>query len=92
VPARELYGRYRQRIEALADRPPLPNDVWLAEMREILRAFTKEARTLSPSRAHLLCWELCEQFEEEAYRAATLQRRDVLIAAVKAFEGIAGDR
>lgn len=92
MPARELYGRYRQRIEALAARPPQPSNVWFSEMQEILRKFTEDARILSPSRTHLLCWELCEQFEEEAYRAATLHRRDVLIAAVKGFERIAGDR
>lgn len=92
MPARELYGRYRQRIEGLANQPPQPRGVWVAEVQEVLRQFVEDVAILEPARAHLLCWELCEQFEEEAYQAAKLHRRDVLFAAVKGLENIAGDR
>lgn len=92
VPARELYGRYRQLIEQLADRPPQPLAAWQAELQGILHQFRTETAVLTSSRTELLCWELSEQLEEEALRAVNIHRRDVLWAAVKALENLAWDR
>jgi hypothetical protein len=89
VPARELYGRYRQLIEQLANRPPSSRAAWQAALQDIVGQFRVEAAVLTPSRIELLCWELIEQFEEEALRAVKLQRHEVLCAAVKAFEDLA---
>ena len=92
VPARELYGRYRQLVEQLANQPPPSLAAWQAELQHIVSQFQAEAEVLTPSRTELLCWELIEQFEEEALRAVKLHRRDVLWAAVKAVENVARGR
>ena len=89
VPARGLYGVYRQRIETLANMAPRPNDIWMAELQEVLAQFKADTASLTPGRAHLLCWELCEQFEDEAYQTGRHHRRDVLMAAIKGLERIA---
>ena len=92
MPARELYGRYRQLVEQLANQAPPSPRTWQTELQHIVSQFQAETEVLTPSRTELLCWELIEQFEEEALRAVKLHRRDVLSAAVKAFENVARRR
>jgi hypothetical protein len=86
--ARELFSRYRQRVEAMAaEQAPLP--VWAANLGEILRQFEREASSLGLASARLLCEELCDQLEHEALHTTNKHRRDVLMRTVKGLEEIA---
>jgi hypothetical protein len=82
---RQLYGRYRRRIEILADSTK-PSNVWRAELQGILREFQGEVAAEGPKTAHLICEELCDQLEREAWCSVNPHRRDVLISAVKNLE------
>ena len=82
---RQLYSRYRRRIEILADSTK-PSDVWLAELQDILREFQGEIAAQGPKTGPLLCEELCDQLEREAWRSVDPHRRDVLTCAIKHLE------
>ena len=64
-----------------ADR--LPTD-----LHTLLQRFASEATMLEPGSAHLLCEELADQLEQEALRATTTHRRNVLLGAVKGFDAM----
>ena len=83
----ELYRKYRRLIEELADerRPP---EVSLSALRALLQEYQDTATGLGPSNAGFVCDELADQLEHEALRSTGKHRRDVLLAAVKAFDGM----
>ena len=83
----ELYREYRRLIEKQADerRPP---EVSLTALRAILQEFRETAAALGRSTAGFVCDELADQLEREALRSTRKHRRDVLLAAVKAFDGM----
>jgi hypothetical protein len=82
--AREFYGRYRQRIGALANDAKAGGD-WLEKLHGLLRQFEFEAAGLQPRSAALLRSDLCAQLEHNALLAAGAQR-EVFFAAVKCLE------
>ena len=83
--AQELYGRFRKRIEDLANSAQ-PRDQCLAELRDVLERFDGEIADLDSASAQWLREELCQQFELEVLHATRRQRRDVLAAALKHLE------
>jgi len=83
----ELYREYRRLIEKLADERR-PSEVSLRTLRALLQEFQDTAAALETSTAAYVCDELAEQFEHEALRSTSKHRRDVLLAAVKAFDGM----
>ena len=83
----DLYRKYRQRIEELADEA-CPTQLSLTTLRALLREFEREAATLGPSAAGFVCDELSRQLEHEALRATSRHRRDVLLSAVKGFDAM----
>jgi len=85
VGAQELYGRFRKRIEDLANSAQ-PRDQCLAELRDVLQRFDADIADLDNASAQWLRGELCQQFEQEVLRATRRQRRDVLAAALKHLE------
>ena len=86
--ARELFGHYRQRVEAMAaEQAPLP--VWPRDLGEILRQFEQEVSPLGVASARSLCEELCDQLEHEALHTTSKHRRDVLMRTIKGLEEIA---
>ena len=87
VQEHELYKKYRQLIEELANRPH-SRDRWLTDLHTLLQRFASEATMLEPGSAHLLCEELADQLEQEALRATTTHRRNVLLGAVKGFDAM----
>ena len=82
--AREYYGRYRQRIEALANDAKAGED-WLEKLHDLLRQYEIDAAGLQPRSAALLRSEICAQLEHNALLAAGA-RREVFFAAVKRLE------
>jgi hypothetical protein len=86
--ARELFGHYRQRVEAMAaEQAPLP--VRPGDLGEILRQFEHEVSSLGVASARSLCEELCDQLEHEALHTTSKHRRDVLMRTIKGLEEIA---
>ncbi|HEX9461752.1 MAG TPA: hypothetical protein VGB82_04070 [Alphaproteobacteria bacterium] len=85
--ATDLYGRYRQAIERLAQQPSLP-DRWRKELDDLIRRLEAEAGEMDAKTTRSLCDELCEQLEQEALRATGAHRGAVLLAAVKGLESI----
>jgi len=83
----ELYREYRRLIEKLADERR-PSEVSLTALRALLQQFQGTAAALGASNAASLCDELADQLEHEALRSTSKHRRDVLLAAVKAFDGM----
>ena len=83
----ELYKRYRQRVEQLADAPGTA-DLWLSDLQFIIEQFTQEVTNLQPKSAIMLCEDLCDQLEHEALWSTRQYRRDVLMGAVKSFEAV----
>jgi hypothetical protein len=83
----ELYRKYRALIETLADERG-PSEVSLTALRALLQKFQDTAAVLGPSSATFVCDELADQLEHEALRSTRKHRRDVLLAAVKAFDGM----
>ena len=83
----ELYRKYRRLIEELADerRPP---QVSLTALRALLQEFQDTAAGLGPTNAGFVCDELADQLEHEAIRSTGKHRRDILFAAVKAFDSM----
>ena len=55
---------------------------------EALQQFESEAGALEPAAAGSVCDEIADQLEHEALRATSRHRRDVLLAAVKGFDGM----
>ena len=86
----ELYRKYRQRIEVLADEA-CPTQLSLTSLRGLLREFEREAASLTPGVFHFVCDEIANQLEHEALHATSRHRRDILLAAVKAFDGMSID-
>lgn len=82
---RELYGRYHQLINAIAQSAE-PGVDWWAELKACIERFEADAGDLSPLSAQWLREELCTQFEHEAFQSSDFQRRAVLLAAVKRLE------
>jgi hypothetical protein len=80
-----MFGRYRQRVEELANRSLLSDD-WFGELQAVIRQLDLESRELEASSAGFLREELCEQFEQEAYLTDEIRRRRVLLAATKLLE------
>ena len=81
----DLYRKYRQRIEELADEA-CPTQLSLTTLRGILQEFEREAAALKPDTALFTCDEIADQLEHEALRSTNTHRRDVLMAAVKGFD------
>ena len=84
---RELYRKYRRLIEALADER-CPAERSLRVLRALLQEFQHDAAPLGPAAAGFVCDELADQLEHEVLRSMVKHRRDVLSAAVKAFDGM----
>jgi hypothetical protein len=85
VRARELYRRFRQEIDDLANRSEA-GAAWLSQVRDLTRQFETETGALEPKSAAQLRDELCEQLEHDAFHALCAHRREVLLAAVKQLE------
>lgn len=87
MPDRELYRKYRQRIEELADERRAA-ELSFRALRALLQEFQHDAAALESTTAHFVCDELADQLEHEALHSMAKHRRDVLLAAVKAFDGM----
>jgi hypothetical protein len=85
MPGPNLYKKYRQLIEALANER---RSGALGSLRDLLQQFQGEAAALDVPTANFVCDELADQLEHEALRAISRHRRDVLLAAVKGFDGM----
>jgi hypothetical protein len=85
VRSHEMFGRYRRRVEELANRSLLPDD-WFGELQAVILQLDLESGELELSSARFLHDELCGQFEQEAYLTDENQRRLVLLAATKLLE------
>jgi hypothetical protein len=83
----ELYGKYRQRIEELADERR-STELSLTILRTLLKEFESEAAALTPAVGYFVCDEIANQLEHEALHSASKHRRDILLAAVKGFDGM----
>ena len=83
----ELYRKYRQLIEGLADERR-STELSLTALHALLQQFQSEAAALEPAEAGSVCDEIADQLEHEALRATSSHRRDVLLAAVKGFDGM----
>jgi len=83
----ELYRKYRQRIEELADerRSMEPS---LTILRALLQEFEREVAALTPGVSHFVCDEIANQLEHEALHSTSRHRRDILHAAVKGVDGL----
>ena len=84
-----MYRKYRQRIEELANEA-CPTPLSLTTLRGVLREFEGEAAALTPSVARFVCDEIANQLEHEALHSTTQHRRDILLAAVKGLDAMAG--
>jgi len=84
---RELYRRYRGLIEELADERRSA-EVSLGALRALLQEFERNAAELGSATAGFVRDELAKQLEHEALCSVAKHRRDVLLAAVKAFDGM----
>lgn len=87
MPERELYRKYRRRIEELADER-CSAELSLEALRALLHEFERNAAKLGSATAGFVCDELAKQLEHEALGSVAKHRRDVLLAAVKAFDGM----
>jgi hypothetical protein len=85
----QLYRKYRQLIEGLADERR-STELSLTALHALLQQFQSEAAALEPGAAGFVCDEIADQLEHEALRATSRHRRDVLLAAVKGFDSFAG--
>jgi len=83
----DLYRKYRERIEELANEA-CPTQLSLATLRGLLQEFEREAAALTPGVAHFVCDEIANQLEHEALHSTSRHRRDILHAAVKGFDGM----
>lgn len=86
---RELYGKYQQCVEELANEA-CPTHLSLTSLRGLLREFEREATALTPAVAHFVCDEIANQLEHEALHSTSSHRRDILLAAVKGFDSVRG--
>jgi hypothetical protein len=83
----ELYRKYRHLIVALADERR-SSELSLTALHALLREFQDAAAGLEPGTAAFVCDELADQLEHEAIRSTGKHRRDILFAAVKAFDSM----
>jgi hypothetical protein len=83
--ARDLYNKYLRCIESLAARPN-SLELRLRELHVLLRRFEEELAALEPADARLLCEELCNQTEYEAFATTSKWRRDVFLRVVEGLE------
>lgn len=81
----EMFGRYRKRVEELANGSLNAGD-WFGELQAVILQLDRESCELEEASARFLHEELCEQFEQEAYLTDENQRRRVLLAATKLLE------
>ena len=81
----EMFGRYRQRVEELANRSVLSDD-WFGELQALILQLDLESSELEDFSSRFLYEELGEQFEQEAYLTEENHRRRVLLAATKLLE------
>jgi hypothetical protein len=88
---RKLYGKFRRLIEETADERNL-TALSLTVLRSLLQQFEREAATLEAPTANFVCEEIADQLEHEALRSTSRHRRDILLAAVKGFDGMAFPR
>lgn len=87
MPGPDLYRKYRRPIEDLADERR-SMELSLAALRALLQQFESKAAALEAATANFVCDEIADQLEHEALRSTSKHRRDVLLAAVKGFEGM----
>ena len=87
MPGPDLYRKYRRLIEDLADERR-SRELSLATLRALLQQFESEAAAFEAGTANFVCDEIADQLEHEALRSTSRHRRDVLLAAVKGFEGM----
>ena len=87
MPERELYRKYRRLIEELADEERSA-ELSLRALRALLQEFERNAAELGSRTAGFVCDELAKQLEHEALCSVAKHRRDILLAAVKAFDGM----
>jgi hypothetical protein len=87
MPGPSLYSKYRRLIEGVADEG-CSVEQSLPALRKLLQQFETEAATLGTARANFACNEIADQLEHEALRSTRKHRRDVLLAAVKGFDGM----
>ena len=71
----ELYRKYRQLIEGLADERR-STELSLTTLHALLQQFESEAGALEPAAAGFVCDEIADQLEHEALRATSRHRRD----------------
>jgi hypothetical protein len=83
----ELYRKYRHLIAALADERRSPG-LSLTALQGVLQEFQDTAATLDPATADFVCNELADQLEHEGIRSIGKHRRNILSAAVKAFDAM----
>ena len=83
----DLYRKYRRLIEDLADERR-STELSLKTLRAVLQQFESEAAPLEAATANSACDEIADQLEHEALRSTSKHRRDLLLAAVKGFEGM----
>jgi hypothetical protein len=88
MPGSDLYRKYRRLIEELADERCSTGQS-LTALRALPQQFETETAALEVSTTHFVCDEIADQLEHEALRSTSKHRRDVLLAAVKGFDGMA---
>jgi hypothetical protein len=69
----ELYRKYRQLIEGLADERR-STELSLTTLHALLQQFESEAGTLESAAAGFVCDEIADQLEQEALRATSRHR------------------
>lgn len=84
----ELYRKYRRLIVDLANERR-SSEFSLPTLHALLQQFEREAAALKPATANFVCDEIADQLEHEALRSTSRHRQDVLLAAVKGFDGMA---
>jgi hypothetical protein len=84
---RELYRKYRRLIQELADERRSV-ELSLTALRALLQEFQRNAAEFGSATAGFVCDELADQLEHEALRSTAKHRRDVLLAAAKAFDAM----
>jgi hypothetical protein len=85
MPGPDLYKKYRQRIEAWANDRRSGS---LGSLRDLLKEFQCHAAMLEVATTNLVCDQLADQLGDEALRSTGKHRREILLAAVKGFDGL----
>jgi hypothetical protein len=85
MPSLDLYRKYRELIEAVANEA-CPTQRSLTTLRGVLQEFEHEAAAMTTGQAHFVCDEIANQLEHEALHSTSEHRRKILQAAVKGFD------